>query len=184
MAHGDSPHDESKRDRSWLTPVPSVGFTLSQLGFETSRRFAELVGTLGLEPRHFALLRAVQQEEGQSQQAVAELLQIPPSTMVAIVDVLESHRLLERRLHGSDRRTRTLHMTRQGAGAVESAMGLAAELEQTICTGLDESERERLLRLLGLVAANLGVARGALPDKGGGERLSPLSAPGAEPKAR
>ena len=154
---------------------------MSQLGFETSRRFADLVGTLGLEPRHFALLRAVEQEEGQSQQAVAELLQIPPSTMVAIVDVLESHGLLERRLHGSDRRTRTLHLTGQGARLLESAMGLAAELEQTICTGLDESEREGLLRLLGLVAVNLGVAREALPDNGHGERLPPLSAQGAAP---
>ena len=67
----------------------SVGFTLSQVGLATSRRFGQITGTLGLEPRHVALLRAVSQADGQSQQAVAERLHIPASTMVALIDQLE-----------------------------------------------------------------------------------------------
>jgi DNA-binding MarR family transcriptional regulator len=148
----------------------SVGFVLSQLGFETSRRFGELVGTLGLEPRHFAILRAVQRHEGQSQHAVAEGLEIPPSTMVALVDALELQELLERRLQGSDRRTRTLHLTPQGAAVVNKGMNLASQLEQTICAGIDQSERAHLVKLLGRLAENLGLARDALPDKGSGKR--------------
>lgn len=170
---------ERERDAG-ATPlgVARVGFTLSQLGFETSRRFAGLVGTLGLEPRHFALMRAVQHEEGQSQQAVAEQLAIPPSTMVALVDALEQNGMVERRLDGSDRRTRSLHLTRQGADVLKSAMDLASQLEETICTGIDPAARAHLLRLLGQVSENLGVVRGALPDKGSGERPSPPAAHG------
>src|SRR5215469_11002922 len=97
----------------------SVGFTLSQLGFATSRRFGQIVATLGLEPRHFALLRAVHGADGQSQQALAERLRIPASTMVSLIDYLENEGLLERRPHPTDRRTRLLHLTGQGAKVLE-----------------------------------------------------------------
>ena len=52
--------------------------------------------------------------EGQSQQAIGERLQIPPSRMVAFVDALEARSLLERRHNPHDRRTRELHLTEAG----------------------------------------------------------------------
>ena len=156
-------------------PERSVGYTLSQLGFETSRRFGELVATLGLEPRHFALLRAVAQREERSQQAVAEYLQIPPSTMVAIVDVLETEGLIERRLDPSDRRTRTLHLTPKGSSVLTQAVSLAWGWENVICGTFTPSERSLLLDLLGRVAENIGLDLASLPDHGSGERPPPVA---------
>ncbi len=150
----------------------SVGYALSQLGLETSRRFGELIATVGLEPRHFALLSAVARDEGQSQQAVAERLHIPASTMVAVVDSLEHEGLIERRLHAYDRRTRTLHLTTRGADTLEKATALAWSWEAVVCEGFDAPERLHLLDLLGRVAANVGIVRGSLPDMGSGERPS------------
>jgi DNA-binding MarR family transcriptional regulator len=150
----------------------SVGFTLSQLGFETAGRFAQLVGGLGLEPRHFALLRAISETGGQSQQSLGERLAIPPSTMVAIVDHLESTGLVERHHHPSDRRTRSLHLTDAGTSLLAEAMASAMVLEATICAGLTPSERDQLLTLLRRVAANLDVPTHAVPDHGSGEHPS------------
>src|SRR5271166_1298518 len=129
----------------------SLGFTLSQLGFATSRRFGELVGMLGLEPRHFALLRTVRRHDGRSQQEVAEHLHIPASTMVALVDHLEQEGLLERRFHASDRRTRSLHLTVQGGAVLDKALTLATDWEEAIGAGLSPAERAQLLTLLGRV---------------------------------
>jgi DNA-binding MarR family transcriptional regulator len=153
---------------------PSVGFTLSQLGFATSSRFGQIVGTLGLEPRHYALLRAVRAADGQSQQAVAERLQIPPSTMVSLVDHLEKQGLLQRRPHSTDRRTRQLHVTDRGAQVLGEATRLGDEWEQQICAGLSSAERDELLALLRRVAANIGVGQDTLPDRGTGLRPQPL----------
>lgn len=153
----------------------SVGFTLSQLGFATSRRFGQIVGTLGLEPRHFALLRAVRAADGQSQQAIAERLRIPASTMVSLIDYLENEGLLERRPHPTDRRSRRLHLTSRGAEVLDQATTLGAELEGTICAGLSAAERDTLLDLLARVAANMGVASAELPDHGTGQRPEALS---------
>jgi len=134
-----------------------VSYTLSQLGQETSRRFAELLATTGLEPRQFALLGAVARQEGQSQQAVAGQVAIPTSTMVALVDHLEEEGLIERRPHPSDRRTRMLHLTSKGSSALDKATLLAGNWEASLCAGFNPSERSRLLELLGRVADNLGL---------------------------
>ena len=152
----------------------SVGFTLSQLGFATSRRFGQIVATLGLEPRHFALLRAVRVADGQSQQAIAERLRIPASTMVSLIDYLEGQGLLERQPHPTDRRSRLLHVTGKGAEILQQATALGAEWEWAICAGLSAAERDTLLELLGRVAANIGVADGELPDHGTGQRPDAL----------
>jgi DNA-binding MarR family transcriptional regulator len=162
----------------------SVGFTLSQLGFATSRRFGQIVGTLGLEPRHIALLRAVSAADGQSQQAVAERLHIPASTMVTLIDHLEQREMLERRPHPSDRRARMLYLAGPGKEVLGKAASLSAEWENTICAGLSTAEREQLLILLRHVAVNVGIAEGELPDHGTGSRSYPLTAgePGPWPE--
>jgi DNA-binding MarR family transcriptional regulator len=154
----------------------SVGFTLSQVGLATSRRFAQIVGALGLEPRHIALLRAVRVADGQSQQAVAERLHIPASTMVALIDQLEQRELLERRSHPSDRRARLLYLTGHGEEVLGKAAGLSAAWENTICAGLSAAEREQLKVLLRHVAVNVGITESELPDHGTGERPNTLTA--------
>jgi DNA-binding MarR family transcriptional regulator len=147
---------------------------LSQLGFATSRRFGQIVATLGLEPRHFALLRAVREADGQSQQAIAERLRIPASTMVSLIDYLERQGLLERQPHPTDRRSRLLHVTGRGAEVLQQATTLGAEWEWAICAGLSAAERDTLLDLLDRVATNIGIADGELPDHGTGQRPDPL----------
>ena len=97
-------------------PFRAVGFAVSSIGNAVAKRFRATLAPLELEPREFALLRAVAAAEGQSQQAIGESLQIPPSRMVAFVDALERRALLERRHNPDDRRTRELYLTRDGRG--------------------------------------------------------------------
>src|SRR4029078_525318 len=75
----------------------SVGFLISQLGFFSSRRFTEALEPLGIGPRDFLLMRFVEASDGQSQQALADQLGIPPSRMVALVDHLGGRGLMEGR---------------------------------------------------------------------------------------
>jgi DNA-binding MarR family transcriptional regulator len=126
----------------------SVGFLISQLGFFSSRRFTEALEPLGIGPRDFLLMRFVAASEGQSQQALAERLQVPPSRMVALVDHLEDAGLVERRPDPEDRRVRGLHLTRKGRGVLDRAAKIAIDYETQLCAGINREEREQLIDLL------------------------------------
>jgi DNA-binding MarR family transcriptional regulator len=141
-------------------PFRAVGFMVSSVGYAVARRFRETLAPLELEPREFALLRAVGAAEGQSQQAIGERLQIPPSRMVAFVDALEARSLLERRHNPQDRRTRELHLTEAGRELLGRALTLAAGLERDLCAELSDSEREQLLALLQSVGRRVGLSPG------------------------
>ena len=141
-------------------PFESVGFTVSSIGHAVSRRFKETVAPLGLEPRAFALLRAVSADEGASQQAIGERQEIPPSRMVALVDALEERELLERRPNPQDRRARELYLTRSGRKLLLRAFTLASSLESDLCADLSAAEREQLIDMLQRVGMRLGVTPG------------------------
>jgi DNA-binding MarR family transcriptional regulator len=141
-------------------PFHSIGFTISTTGYAVSRRFHEVLEPLELEPREFALLRAVGVAEGLSQQAIGERLQIPASRMVAFIDALEARDLLERRHNPYDRRRRALHLTDAGHELLGRALARAVEFEAGLCAGLSEAERDQLLELLQRVGAELGLPPG------------------------
>ncbi|MDE3070835.1 MAG: MarR family transcriptional regulator, partial [Acidobacteriota bacterium] len=167
-------------------PFRGVAFTLSSIGYAVARHFKKTLAPLRLEPREFALLRAVGVAEGQSQQAIGERLQIPASRMVAFVDALEGRGLVERRANPQDRRSWALHLTRDGREVLESALGLAIELERHICEDLSEHERESLLDMLQRIGARLGVspnAHAAHSDATGGPPCEDEIAPGTSAPA-
>jgi DNA-binding MarR family transcriptional regulator len=142
-------------------PFYGAAFLLSTIGFAVARRFAAAIEPFGLEPRDFALLRAIGFAEGQSQQALGERLQIPPSRMVAIVDELERRGLVERRQNPEDRRARALFMTEAGQRLMAQAFEAAAAHDRAVVSELSEAERRELVELLKRVGAPLGVMPGA-----------------------
>ncbi len=152
--------ERSSSPASEFRPFAGVGFTLSSLGFAVSRRFRQTLAPLTLEPREFALLRAVLDAEGESQNWIAERLQIPPSRMVAVVDALEQRGLLERRQNPTDRRARALYLTQPGRELLGEAMSLALEYERGLAAELSAAEREQLLDMLSRVAAAIDLPPG------------------------
>ena len=152
-------------------PVPdqaprSVGFLISQLGFFSSKGFMEALEPLGIGPREFLLMRFVASAEGQSQQALAERLGVPPSRMVAMVDHLEEGGLVERRPDPGDRRVRGLHLTRKGRGVLDKAGAIAIDYETRLCAGINREERDQLIDLLQKLQESQTHLRGVHPGLG------------------
>ncbi len=152
-------------------PVPdraprSVGFLISQLGFFSSKGFVEALAPAGIDPRQFLLMRFVATSEGQSQQALAERLDVPPSRMVALVDRLEDVGFIERRPDPEDRRVRGLHLTRKGRGVLERASKIAIDYETRLCAGINRKEREQLIDLLQKLQASQTELGGVHPGLG------------------
>jgi DNA-binding MarR family transcriptional regulator len=142
-------------------PFSGVAFNLSSLGHAVSRGFQAILTPFELHPREFAVLRAVGFQEGQTQQALADRLQIPRSRMVAIVDELESRGLVERHPNPDDRRVRELFLAEEGRTLLGRAFAEAMAYEQQVGASLSPEERGKLLEMLARISDDMGVGDGA-----------------------
>lgn len=104
------------------------------------------------------MLRLIAQGPGQSQQAIAGHLGMPPSRLVALVDGLEKRGLVERRRNPDDRRNYALHLTGDGGRFFGRLARAGKAHEDAICGSLDAAERATLFDLLDRIAAEHGLS--------------------------
>jgi DNA-binding MarR family transcriptional regulator len=111
-------------------------------------RVAEALESVGLTPPLFALLNFLGAREGAIQQEIGSAMGIDPSTMVSLIDQLETAGLAKRRPRPSDRRAREVAITPKGRRTLERARALAMRVEDDVLQGLTDAERSQLLTLM------------------------------------
>jgi DNA-binding MarR family transcriptional regulator len=171
----DETHRESVTSVQGAEPVAadkapwSVGFLLSQVGIHASRRFAERLAAIDLQPPLFRVLNVVDAAEGLSQQAIGEAIQAPASRMVAIVDELERRKLIERRQHPGDRRVHALYLTAEGRKQLARGREIASAHEAELTKGMNKTDRERLVSLLRKIVDQQAIGPGVHPGLSDGK---------------
>jgi MarR family transcriptional regulator, transcriptional regulator for hemolysin len=131
----------------------SVAEFAGQLFFRLWRashtRVAEALQSIGLTPALFGLLNVLgARDEGTIQQELGALMGIDPSTMVSLIDQLESAGLAKRRPCPRDRRAREVSITPKGRRALERGRRMAKEVEDEVLQGLSAAERRDLMKLM------------------------------------
>jgi DNA-binding MarR family transcriptional regulator len=114
----------------------------------THTRAAEVLGSVGLTTALFALLNVINAREGAIQQELGSALGIDRSTMVSLIDELESGGLARRRPSATDRRAKEIAITPKGRRLLQRARGLILQVEDEVLAGLTAEERRELLGLL------------------------------------
>jgi DNA-binding MarR family transcriptional regulator len=146
-----------------LENPPGSAFLLAAVGAHAAARFAARAADLGLTPPQVGLLGLIAASPGQSQQAVAQLLGMPPSRLVGLVDALADRGLLERRRNRDDRRLNGLHVTDAGKAMLAEIAKIGRTHDDALCRSLDAAERETLRALLSRIAADQGLRPGIHP---------------------
>ena len=131
---------------------PPVSEFAGQLLFRLWRvshtRAAAALETVGLTTALFALMNVIGARDGAIQQELGALLGIDPSTMVSLIDQLESTGLAKRRPSPTDRRAREVIITPQGRRLLKRARRVVADSEDEVLGGLTDQERHDLVTLL------------------------------------
>jgi DNA-binding MarR family transcriptional regulator len=143
--------------------METAAFLLSQLGAHASSLFLARAAELDLTGPQIGVLRAIADDPGTSQQALAQRLDILPSRVVALVDDLEQRGLVRRERHPSDRRSHALRLTETGAQAREQLSAIGSEHNELLLAALTGEERTKLVELLAKVAAAQGLRPGVHP---------------------
>jgi DNA-binding MarR family transcriptional regulator len=141
----------------------TLAFLLSQVGIHASRRFAERIAAVDLNPPLFRVLNLVAAAEGQSQQAIGAAIEIPPSRMVALVDELEQRGLVERRPKPEDRRVRALFLTPKGRRCLQRGRKIASEHEEELTEGMSATDRALLISMLQQMVDQQALGKGVHP---------------------
>ena len=136
---------------------PNIGALMHDVARLMRRRFERRTRQTGLSitRQQARALLSVARNEGLSQAAVATLLDIEPIALVRLLDRLHEEGLVERRLHPTDRRVRTLWLTPLGWTVVDRILTINAQIREEACAGLNPAAREALLQTLDHLKSNL-----------------------------
>ncbi|MDX1779686.1 MAG: MarR family winged helix-turn-helix transcriptional regulator [Thalassovita sp.] len=101
-----------------------------------------------LTPVQFSALAALSANPEIDQATLAGLIGYDRVTMGSVLDRLQNKGLIDRHTSPRDRRAKVLTLTDKGAATLNTATPIVWDLQADILTGLDDDEREQMLRLL------------------------------------
>jgi DNA-binding MarR family transcriptional regulator len=127
-----------------------LGYRLRLAQQAVFRDFAASVPELS--PGRLGVLLLIEANPGVTQGRLALAVSLERSTMVGVVDTLESRGLVERR-RGADRRTNGLWLTRAGRTLLARLKRRIAVHERRVAARLSAAERKQLLFLLEKLSA-------------------------------
>ena len=154
MPADESPSVSSPRGRE------RTSFLLGQLGNLVVRGMKARMQELDLHPRQSAVLSRLVDNDGQSQQNLAETLTVHRSAMVALIDDLEARGLVARERSEDDRRAHAVTLTPAGRTLEKQIRPLAEGYERDLLEPLNPEERELLHELLARLASHHGIVGG------------------------
>jgi DNA-binding MarR family transcriptional regulator len=144
-----------------------AAYLLARIGRTQSARFAERMQSIGLRPKHFAVLNGIALAGGGSQQELGGRMGLDPSGLVGAIDELEAMGLVERRRDAADRRRYALSLTEEGTATLGRARRQASDSARDLLGPLPDAEVDALVELLQRVAGGIGdEPRSGSPTEG------------------
>ena len=126
------------------------------MGQEMQERFHGACDAIGISPPTLKLLLSMEPDVGTPMRAFADKMRCDASWVTSLVDDLEGLGLVERRVFPTDRRVKTVVLTRKGLAAQAKARAVLHKPPAAMAA-LSAAEKRQLRDLLRKLAA-------ALPD--------------------
>jgi MarR family transcriptional regulator, transcriptional regulator for hemolysin len=147
-------------------PSPTFGFLLHDVSRLFRKRFEQRARAreLGLTRAQAAVLAHLARNEGLNQAALAQIMEIEPITLVALLDRLQTAELVERRADPNDRRARTLHLLPAAHPMLERIRALAAEVTDEALSGIEPAARDTMIKTMTIMRENLSAGDASIPS--------------------
>lgn len=143
-----------------------IPFLLSQLGVHLAEDFVRRLEPFGVEPRTYAVLKALSEADGQTQRQLSVQLGIHRNVMVTVIDKLENQGLVKRMPHPSDRRAFAVTLTGKARELLPKLDEQGRKQEVEITAPFTAAERKTVLRDLQRMSAAAGLIPGVHPKLG------------------
>src|SRR5260221_3096881 len=128
---------------------------IAQLARGMRRRIEQAVAPLGVRPRELHALQHLRERGPSAQQALAELLGVDATNLVAVLNSLEDADLIARRRDRADRRRAIIELTAKVEHVLAELDRSLHEIDDEILSALTGAEREALNALLAQAVAHI-----------------------------
>lgn len=139
-------------------PEQTVGLLLADISRLVRRDFAQRAQHLGLTPGQWRVLVYLSRNEGFTQAALAEVLEMQPISLARLLDRMVAAGWIERRNCPTDRRAYQLYLTPGSEPVMQQIRDIGIATRDRALAGLDARQRELLNDLLLQVKGNLSSA--------------------------
>jgi MarR family transcriptional regulator for hemolysin len=109
----------------------------------------------GMTRAQWVLLAWLQRRPGITQNELAGLVEVEPITVTRLVDRLEKHGVVERRLDPADRRLRRLYLTPAASPLLEIIHAYRRDLAGLMSRGIESADSKRVLAALNQMKLNI-----------------------------
>jgi DNA-binding MarR family transcriptional regulator len=130
-----------------------LGYLLKHAQQQLVLAAAPAMAPFGIDGRELAVLSVLAAEEPLSQQEAADQLGIDRTSMVALVDALETKGLVRRTRSAEDRRKNLLQLTQAGQRCLRAASQARDDVEREFLARLGDPLRRQFVRALQILAA-------------------------------
>src|SRR5262245_15584562 len=150
----------------------ALGFLVADLARLLRRSMDRRLQSLNLTQAQWRAIVHLSRNEGMSQAALAESLEIQPITLTRLIDRMESAGWVERRTHPADRRAVQLYLTAQSQPILEEMHARADDTLTEATHGVAPRAQRQLVATLEQMKRNLLAAEttAAQPNQSGTTR--------------
>ncbi|MGF9563784.1 MarR family transcriptional regulator [Neorhizobium sp. JUb45] len=136
----------------------NFGNLLSQAGRNWRRALDLRLRPFGLtDATWLPLLQLSRAETPMRQKDLAEALFLDSSSVVRLLDALQTSGFIERREHPEDRRVKTIVLTEAAQGVLAQVNQVAAEVRKQVLSGLSDEELEVASRVMRSISASIDL---------------------------
>ncbi len=133
----------------------SLGFLLHDISRLLRRRFDTRARALELTRAQWSVLIHLYRNEGITQTALADILEVEKITLCRLLDRLEEAGWVERRAHPNDRRAKCLYLTEKIYPVQEQMRAISQAVRDEAYAGMSLQEQDELINTLTRIKLNL-----------------------------
>lgn len=127
----------------------SVGFLLAKAAELVAADFEHSLRPYGIKARDYGVMSLLHRHGALSQQRIGDAVQIDRTTMVSVIDDLETAGLVQRMRDPQDRRRYAVTLTETGRTLFREALAqVNEEVHEAFLSPLSEEERRSLVSML------------------------------------
>ena len=138
-----------------------LGFLVNDLARLLRRNFDRRLQSLGLTQVQWRAIAHLSRNEGMTQIALADILEVQAITLTRLIDRMETAGWVERRSHPSDRRAMQLYLTGKCQPILAEMQSRASETLEEALAGIAAATEQQVVAALQRMKTNLVAAETA-----------------------